>query len=59
MERDKNNQKKIVVFPRKQSICPNCKKKMIVRFTPFCSKKCSDLDLIKWLSDENYINLDY
>ena len=21
-------------------------------------KKCSDLDLIKWLSDENYINLD-
>ena len=20
---------------------------------PFCSKKCSDIDLMKWLSDEN------
>ena len=32
--------------------CPNCNKKPIENYAPFCSKKCSDLDLIKWLSDE-------
>ena len=37
--------------------CPICKNKSITEFLPFCSKKCSDLDLMKWLSDENYINL--
>ena len=37
--------------------CPLCKNKSIIEFSPFCSKKCSDVDLMKWLSDENYINL--
>ena len=32
--------------------CPTCNKKTIEMYAPFCSKKCSDLDLIKWLSDE-------
>ena len=53
MEINKNLKKKIVTFPKKPSICPNCKKKMLVKFTPFCSKKCSDLDLSKWLTDSN------
>ena len=35
--------------------CPACKKKPIEKYAPFCSKKCSDLDLIKWLSDEYQI----
>ncbi len=37
--------------------CPTCKKPSLDPFAPFCSKKCSDIDLMKWLSDENYINL--
>ena len=32
--------------------CPTCKKKAIKPYIPFCSKKCSDLDLIEWLIDE-------
>ena len=59
MEISKNNQKKIVKLPKKKVKCLNCQNKSNEPFTPFCSKKCSDLDLIKWLSDENYINVDY
>ena len=59
MEISKNNQKKIVKLPKKKVKCLNCQNKSNESFAPFCSKKCSDLDLIKWLSDENYINLDY
>jgi len=57
MEIRKNNQKKIVKLQKKIK-CLNCQNKSNESFEPFCSKKCSDLDLIKWLSDENYINLD-
>ena len=35
--------------------CPTCKKESLDPFTPFCSKKCSDIDLMKWLSNEGYI----
>ena len=35
--------------------CPTCKKQPIKMYAPFCSKKCSDSDLIKWLSDEYQI----
>ena len=58
MEISKNNQKKIVKLRKKKVKCPNCQNKSHELFEPFCSNKCSDLDLIKWLSDENYINLD-
>ena len=58
MEISKNNHKKIVRLQKKKIKCPNCKNKSHELFEPFCSKKCSDLDLIKWLSDEDYINLD-
>ena len=58
MEISKNNQKKIVKLPKKKVKCLNCQGMAKESFTPFCSEKCSDLDLIKWLSDENYINLD-
>jgi len=58
MEISKSNLKKIVKLQKKKVKCPNCQDKAKESFAPFCSKKCSDLDLIKWLSDENYINLD-
>ena len=29
--------------------CPICKKPAADRFRPFCSKRCADLDLGRWL----------
>ena len=30
--------------------CPMCDKPMVQTFRPFCSKRCADLDLAKWLN---------
>ncbi len=30
--------------------CPICAKPAIERFRPFCSKRCADVDLNRWLS---------
>lgn len=32
-----------------QKTCPNCKKPTQPEFLPFCSKRCADVDLGKWL----------
>ncbi len=29
--------------------CPICTKKTTIKFTPFCSIRCANLDLSKWL----------
>ncbi|AKK20185.1 DNA gyrase inhibitor YacG [Candidatus Liberibacter africanus] len=34
-----------------KSICPECKKKSMDDFYPFCSMKCRSIDLSRWLSD--------
>lgn len=30
--------------------CPNCKKDAVQEYKPFCSKRCADVDLGKWLN---------
>ncbi|MEL7214051.1 MAG: DNA gyrase inhibitor YacG [Pseudomonadota bacterium] len=30
--------------------CPICEKEPDQKYRPFCSKRCADLDLAKWLS---------
>jgi hypothetical protein len=30
--------------------CPICAKPMVAAFKPFCSKRCADVDLNRWLS---------
>lgn len=35
-------------------ICPCCSKASLKQYRPFCSKRCADLDLGKWL-DGAYI----
>lgn len=30
--------------------CPICGKPALVRFKPFCSKRCAEVDLHRWLS---------
>lgn len=29
--------------------CPSCGKPALERFRPFCSKRCADIDLNRWL----------
>jgi len=29
--------------------CPTCGKASVERFRPFCSKRCADIDLGRWL----------
>jgi endogenous inhibitor of DNA gyrase (YacG/DUF329 family) len=30
--------------------CPICKKETVQKYRPFCSKRCADIDLGKWLT---------
>lgn len=30
--------------------CPICGKETVTVFRPFCSKRCADIDLAKWLN---------
>ncbi|RFP87815.1 DNA gyrase inhibitor YacG [Rhodobacteraceae bacterium 63075] len=30
--------------------CPICTKDAAPEYTPFCSRRCADIDLAKWLS---------
>ena len=30
--------------------CPICKKPVVKQYRPFCSKRCADVDLSRWLS---------
>jgi len=30
--------------------CPICKKPTITQYRPFCSKRCADIDLGKWIT---------
>lgn len=32
--------------------CPICKKVAVARYRPFCSQRCADLDLGKWLKGD-------
>lgn len=31
--------------------CPICQKPTDIKFKPFCSKRCADVDLGKWLNE--------
>jgi len=31
--------------------CPICRKPRVEEFTPFCSARCKDRDLLRWLDD--------
>ncbi|CUK16899.1 DNA gyrase inhibitor YacG [Ruegeria denitrificans] len=30
--------------------CPICGESTVAKFRPFCSKRCADIDLAKWLN---------
>ncbi len=33
-----------------QKACPICSKPAVERYRPFCSRRCADVDLHRWLS---------
>lgn len=40
------------VVPLKSGKCPVCGKKASLDMRPFCSKRCADLDLGRWLGGD-------
>ena len=34
---------------RNSGICPECGADTVPRYRPFCSKRCADIDLSRWL----------
>ena len=38
--------------PGEAGVCPVCGKPRNVNLRPFCSKRCKDIDLARWLSGE-------
>ena len=38
--------------PPKPKLCPRCGKPADPLFRPFCSKRCKDIDLGRWLNEE-------
>ncbi|MDC0461588.1 DNA gyrase inhibitor YacG [Alphaproteobacteria bacterium] len=46
------------LYPSKQkkSSCPLCKLPSVTPHTPFCSKRCAQLDLGKWLNEAYVIS---
>jgi endogenous inhibitor of DNA gyrase (YacG/DUF329 family) len=36
--------------PRSAKQCPICRRPTVERYRPFCSKRCADIDLNRWLS---------
>ena len=35
---------------KRNRVCPNCGKPRTERYSPFCSKRCADIDLHRWLN---------
>ncbi len=42
----------------KERKCPICGKPMVQAYHPFCSKKCADIDLGRWLKGTYVIHTD-
>jgi len=40
----------LMADPAKRNVCPICGKPAEQRFRPFCSRRCADVDLNRWLS---------
>lgn len=39
------------VVPLKRQRCPVCRKASEEKWRPFCSKRCADIDLGRWLNE--------
>tara|TARA_R110002110_G_scaffold217956_2_gene431872 strand:- start:272 stop:487 length:216 start_codon:yes stop_codon:yes gene_type:complete len=49
----------IPLRPRKRgALCPICAKPSAAEYRPFCSKRCADIDLHKWLGERYRVEAD-
>ncbi len=51
-EDDRQSDARVVPLPRKDGVrrrCPICSAETVHRFRPFCSKRCADIDLGRWM----------
>lgn len=37
--------------PEKTKLCPICRKPVVAAFKPFCSDRCRQVDLGRWLTE--------
>ena len=49
MSADKEGTHQAKIIPLRGGKCPICKKPAVLDYKPFCSKRCADLDLGRWL----------
>lgn len=42
----------------KAAKCPSCQSPATLDYRPFCSKRCADIDLGKWLNEDYKIESD-
>jgi endogenous inhibitor of DNA gyrase (YacG/DUF329 family) len=40
----------MTTMPESVKHCPICRKEAEQQFRPFCSKRCADVDLARWLN---------
>lgn len=45
-------------IPILHSKCPICGKTAVLEYKPFCSKKCADVDLGRWLKGTYVVHTD-
>lgn len=38
------------IDPGATKLCPICRRPAVADFRPFCSKRCADIDLNRWLT---------
>ncbi|WP_309665894.1 DNA gyrase inhibitor YacG [Tabrizicola sp.] len=38
--------------------CPTCKKPSVAAYQPFCSRRCADVDLGRWLNESYRVPAD-
>ena len=47
-----DDENKVVPLKRSGGKCPICGKPAAARYRPFCSKRCADVDLGRWLKED-------
>lgn len=54
-----NDKKTVETMPLfKGGLCPTCNKPSDLKYRPFCSKRCADIDLGVWLNEGYRIESD-
>jgi endogenous inhibitor of DNA gyrase (YacG/DUF329 family) len=44
--------------PEKEKTCPTCGKPSVEKFVPFCSARCAQVDLGRWLTESYVVETD-